>query len=410
MGYFERFLGWRYLFNRAHRALVSVITLIAIAGVMVGVSALIIVIGVIEGIDNDIFGKVVEIQPHLRIGLESGDPLPDPEAVIGKLRDDPRVIIAEPVISRQVMLERADASGSARVGATIVGVEQLGADRVYRIPNARTKSNIIMGDKEILVGAPLAYGLDLGHNSGAPRLLVTTGVVQRTPHGYIPRRRNLDVIGSFATRIWEFDSVTAFVSLATAREVFGLEKGVDFVQLKLGSPFDVASIKSEIAERLGPGYKLTTWEEENGEFFQALKLEKFGLTLILMLVVLVASFNIVGTLILMVMEKKEQIGLLKAIGASDGMIRGAFISAGGTIGLIGAVGGTLVGLGGCWLISRIQIAGPSSAYGFDHLPVIVNPGSVALIAVSSLVISLAAAIFPAAQAARLHPVEALRHD
>lgn len=408
MAYFERFVSRRYLFSRASRALVSVITFISIAGVTVGVAALIIVIGVIEGIDKDIFGKIVQIYPHLKISEAESKSLSQPDDLLAALKDFDEIEIAEPIFSKQVLFTFGSGESEIRVPGQIVGHEEFGEGRLYNIPNAVTGENLRLGSNEVMLGAPLAYHL---HARQGDKVYVTTGMLARTAVGWRPRIRELTVVGIYQTGVWEFDLVTGFVSPATAREVFGLDKAADYMHIKLKDPFAVRAARDKIQAVIGEKFAIGTWEEENGEFFQALKMEKLGLTIILLLVVIVASFNIIGTLILLVIEKKSEIGILKAMGASDGMIHRTFLSAGLTIGTLGTFAGVTLGLLGAYILKNYDILQlPESAYNFSKLPVLVKPGSVLLITSCSMGIALLAAFFPAAQAARLDPVEALRHD
>lgn len=408
MAYFERMVSRRYLFSRERKALVSAITLISIAGVTVGVAALIIVIGVIDGIDRDIFGKFVEIYPHMRVASADDHGLTDPAPVLEAVRDRRGIAVAESIIQQQVLLESSGDMASPKVPGQIIGTDQLGDDRIYRIPNANDGTNITLQDREILLGAPLAY--QLGAEPG-DTIIATTGKLQRTPNGWMSRRRNLKVIGFFRTGLWEFDTQTAFVSSSTAREIFGAGSGADFVQIKLENPFDVRALKAELEADLGSTYHINTWEEQNAEFFQALKLEKLGLVVILLLVVIVASFNIVGTLILVVIEKTPEIGILKAVGSSDRMIRRIFLNSGLSIGLIGTTAGLVLGLFGCFLVKYvIRFDLPDSVYAMNRLPVVVKASTVSAIVASALAISLIAAIFPAFQAARLDAVRAIRQE
>ncbi len=408
MGFFERFLSRRYLFNRRQKWLVSVITFISLAGVTVGVAALIIVLGVIEGFDRDIFGKIIDIYPHVRITEADSRRVSDPEPILAFLRSRPEIELAVPVLSRQALLEHGQGRQARHVPAQLIGVASLGPGELYNIPAASDGSTIRLGDRDLLLGLPLAYRLEAG---GGQTVSAITGVLALAGGSRHPRVRRLNVIGTFTTGHYEFDELTGFVSPETARQVFGSAEAADYIHVRSRRPFAVRRLKAELVEALGPTYRVTTWEEENGEFFQALKLEKLGLWVILLLVVVVASFNIAGTLILMVMEKGPEIGILKALGASEGMIRATFLQSGLTIGALGTSSGLLLGLAGCWFVRHgLRLGPPGNPYGLSHLPVVIEPATVGLIVAASLGISLLAAFFPAAQAARLDPVEALRRE
>lgn len=408
MAYFERFVSRRYLVSHENRRLVTFITFISVAGVTVGVAALIIVIGVIDGIDRDIFGKFVEVHPHVKITGADGGEIEDPETLLARVAGRDEVERAGTVIQKQVLFERTASAAGAKIPGVIIGVDELGEGQLYSIPNASNGSNIRLYPREVLMGAPLLY--QLGAEPG-DRIIATTGKLHRTPAGWMSRRRNLRVIGHYTTGLWDFDTVTAFVSTETAREVFGMEDRVDYIHLRLKKPFEAAALKKILASELGDAYEIHTWEEQNREFFQALKLEKLGLFVILMLVVIVAGFNIIGTLILMVMEKTREIGILKAFGAGNAMIRNIFLGSGFVIGLIGTVSGLILGLMGCYLVKNvIHLDIADSPYNLRSLPVVVKPLTVSLIVACSMAVSVVAAVFPAMQAARLNTIEALRHE
>lgn len=408
MGYFERFVSRRYLFTRERRALVSIITIISIAGVTVGVAALIVVLGIIDGIDRDIFSKIVEIYPHVKITDIDGRGITEPEKILGMLRERPDVKIAEPVISKQVLFSSAGAShNEPQTPGILVGVDKLGKGQLYEI-SGPGGSTIELSDKQIILSYILSIKLGVHLYDS---VIVTTGNLVKGGGTYRPRMRQLQVAGIFRSGLMEFDEDSAFVSNATARETFGMAEAADYIHVKIKDPFAAREAKAALGAALGPQYHIATWEEENGEFFQALKLEKLGLFVILMLVSIVASFNIIGTLILTVIQKTREIGILKAIGSSEGMIHQTFMNTGISIGVIGTLCGLVLGLTGCIVIKYfVHLNIPAQVFAFDRLPVVVKPLTVLFIVACSMGISLVAALFPAAQAARLNPVEALRHD
>lgn len=244
------------------------------------------------------------------------------------------------------------------------------------------------------------------------RLLVIGSTFAETPDGPMPTMRNSRMAGVFQTGYPESDNFMAYTSLEGARRLFRIEDGrVDGIRAVVHNPERVQDVKAELRRVLGPSRLITSWQDRNAILFQALKLEKWALFVILLIVVLVAAFNIIGTLTLVVTEKTREIGILKSMGADEQIIARIFVRQGMLIGGLGTLAGTLSGLGACWLLEHvIRIPGVTAAYISDKIPVHVNWWTVALTVACSLLISLAAAWFPARQAARLDPVEALRHD
>jgi lipoprotein-releasing system permease protein len=403
----ERFISRRHLFRRERGWLVTAITVISVVGVAVGVAALIMVLAIIEGIDREIFGQFVEVFPHVRVTAPAGGGIEDPAPVLEALAERSEVAMAEAVIRRQVLFERLDVEDPPQAPGELIGVEMLGEGRLFDVRTIQGDARFRPGEGEVVMGLPLAVDL---HFFQGHAVRVYTSQLAPTQFGYQVRARDLKMAAAYNTRLFDFDSVVAFVSMETARDVFGADAAADYIHVKLKRPYAAAAFKRDLSARL-PDFAIATWEEENGAFVQALKLEKLGLTVIVLLVVIVAGFSIVGTLILTVMEKKREIGIMKAFGASERLIQRIFLTSGMTIGAIGGAIGLALGLLGCLAVRRwIRLSDGTNPYGWEHLPIELNAPTVAAIAASALIVSLAAAVFPARQAARLDPIEALRED
>lgn len=403
---FEWFIAWRYLFNRERRALVSIITLIATLGVAVGVGALLVVIGVVEGVDQLIFSKITELNPHIRIVHTAAQSDPDLDAqLIEQLRATPGVERVEKVLNEQAILENTLGGETYTAAIQLIAQDRLGPDSLFKLSDIETGQTIILGEREILLGVPLAQRI--GGYQGKPIRVNSTELV-RTALYPTYKSMQFNVLGHFRTGLFDFDANTAFIRRDDMLDLFRRVGDYSYIHVKLAQPFQADRLKNQFD--WPQGYRVSTWGEENRAFFGALKLEKLGLSIILLLVVIVAAFNIIGTLILMVIEKTREVGILKATGASDGQIARIFLLDGIVIGLVGTLLGLVGGLTLCAIIPRIDLPLQTIVYTMRNLPVDVRPGTVLLIVFAALAICTGAALYPARQAAKLDPVEALRHD
>ncbi len=404
---FEWFVAWRYLFTRERKALVSIITLISIAGVAVGVAALITVISVMDGVDVVIFRKIADLYPHVRV-VTPDSTVPVDEGVLARLREDPRVRRADPALNKKTLLRGQTQMGEGAPPRLIqlIGAEKVGKGSVYQLHESMADETFDVAPGTILVGAPL--GMQGGAMPGSTATLTALNPIQ-TAKGPAFKHLQLPVSFLFSTGYYEFDENTAFVHPDTLRELWRLKgAGADYVHVQLKNPFRAGAFAEELKLGLPEGWKVTTWQDENSEFFSALMKEKLALFLILMLVIIVAAFNIIGTLILMVLEKTREIGIMKAMGATGKQIARIFLLDGILIGVVGTIVGMGLGLLICWLIPMYELPIPTQVYNINHLPVRIEPLTVAVVMASAFVICTLAGLFPARQAARLDPVESLR--
>lgn len=408
---FEPFIARRYLFSGQHKALVSAITLISIAGVAVGVFALIVVIAVMEGFDKNLVDKIISAYAHIEIvRATTNSPPIKPASIVPELEKVPGVKAVGPVIMRQALLQFTPAEGEEPRQAAVF-VQGVDLERERRITKLMDKVHgKARPDRgEIVLGKKLAQKLYLPLDA---RVTLFSPLFVRTPTGGAALARNAHVVGFFDSGFPEADEMIAYTDLDTARALFMVvEDEVDGLHLVVNDPEKVDEVKRAIQQKLGNDFLVTTWRERNPVLFDALVLEKWAMFIILLLIVLVAAFNIVGTLIMVVIEKTREIGILKSMGATDESIMRIFLLQGLFIGGIGTMIGTVGGLAVCYMLQHhVRINVLSEAYLSDRIPILMDARWNLLIIVSAILICLMTSLYPARQAAKLDPVEALRYE
>jgi lipoprotein-releasing system permease protein len=408
---FEPFVARRYLFSGQHKALVSAITIISIAGVAVGVFALIVVIAVMEGFDKNLVDKIIGAYAHIEVVRATTESPPiEPARMLPLVEKVPGVKAAGPVIMRQALIQIPAGEGE-EPRQTAVFVQGVDLQRERRITKLMDKvtGKAMPGLGEIVLGKKIGQKLFMPVGT---KITVFSPVFVRTATGGTALARNATVAGFFESGFPEADEMIAYTNLETARALFMVaDNEVDGLHLVVDNPQNVDVVKRELQKVLGPAYMVTTWRERNPVLFDALVLEKWAMFIILLLIVLVAAFNIVGTLIMVVIEKTREIGILKSMGATEQAIMRIFLLQGLFIGAIGTFLGTATGLTVCYLLkNHIRIDALSEAYLSDRIPVLLDARWNILIVCSALLICVLTSLYPARQAAKLDPVEALRYE
>lgn len=402
---YEWFISLRYLKAKRKQSFISIITLISVAGVALGVAALIIVIAVMNGFDRDLRTKILGTKSHIVVTSADETDLNNYLAVFPNIAKEPGVVSASPFVSVQGMLQS---------DATMQGVVLLGIDPKYESQVTDVGKNIIqgklpqLGTNDIVIGKELAFQLGIGINS---QVIVFSKVV-KTAMGLIPKTSVCKVVGIFDSGMYEYDSGLAYIPLDLAQKLFDMPTNkVTGIEIKVADIYQAPAIAANINKKLGTMYLAKSWDMMNRELFSALKLEKTVMFIILSLIIVVAAFNIISTLIMVVMEKSKDIAILKTMGATQKSITFIFLLEGLVIGLVGTILGSIGGITTCWALDKYKfISLPQDIYYIATLPVEIQPGAIILIAVSAIVICLVAAVYPAWQAGRLDPVEAIRYE
>lgn len=391
---FEIFIGARYFLSLQKEKFISAISLISSLGVAIGVMALIIVIAVMAGFDNDLKDKIIGVNPHIIVHRDEG--IADYSAFSRQVRSVEGVESVAPYVSGQAFLYFKDRF----LSLNIKGIDLEAEKKVTRISDYVLGKDIILPKGGILLGKELADAL--GIKKGDEIILSSPVIGLNTP---------FYVSGIFHTGMYDYDFSLGFLDIHDAQDFFGIGSLVTQAGVKLKNPYQSLSVKKKLEELIGHGFYLRTWTEINKNFFAALALEKLTMFVILTLIVLVACFNIVSTLVVMVVEKTKDIGILKAIGASEQSIRRIFMWGGLIIGFSGTLFGIISGVILCLLLKKYQfIQLPKDIYSIDHLPVFLRWQDIGLIAACALVISFLSTLYPAYKAARLDPVQALRYE
>jgi lipoprotein-releasing system permease protein len=416
MSRLELSIAWRYLRSRRGSRLLSFISMIAMLGVVVGVSALIVIIGVMDGLQHDLREKILVGSPDIRVLSYGSDlKIQDWRDVLTKVRRHPGVVAAEPfVLTEAGMNAGRDYAG----GVMLVGLppETRGAQEVTSIRRHVTTGDFRFASSDgqrrgAVLGKLLADRFNAGPGDKINLISIANTKINAATGTFVPSVYELEVTGIAKTGMYEYDDRYVYIDLALASEFAGLGESVTGIEVRTIDRWEASRIGTELTQMLGFPYRTVDWEDQNRSLFQALKLEKLGMGVILLLIVIVAAFNIVSTLTMVVTDKTREIGILRAMGMPAGSIRRIFFAQGVFIGMVGTAFGVIVGLAAAIGLDRYKlIALDPAIYFIDHLPVLTSPLDVLFIVLASLAIAAVATLYPSIQASRLYPLEAIRHE
>lgn len=407
---FEFFVARRYLFSKRKQAFIYVISLMSVLGVALGVAALVIVLGVYNGLTTDMREKILGANAHGMVLSTLPDGFALDPGVMDRVLATPGVTGATPFIYSEVMLS----AGTGVKGLILRGIDPVQAPKVLSmlqtikrgsvedLARADTPPGIILGEE-----LTKRLGLALGSRIN---LLSPSG--QRSTSGFQPRIRPFVVVGIFKTGMYEYDSSLAFLSLDASRDLLGMPKDyLSGIEITVEDLFKADEVTAALNSTIGHRFYARSWMDMNANLFAALKLEKIGMFILLAMVVLIGSFSIVATLVMLVMEKTRDIAVMMSMGATRGMIRRIFMYQGVIIGLVGTLLGYALGLGVGFLLKKYQfIKLPENVYTLDHLPIIITVSDVLIIGAAAMILCFLSTLYPARQASRLKPAEALRYE
>jgi lipoprotein-releasing system permease protein len=406
------FVGLRYSLAREHSFFVSFITWVSLLGVAVGVAALITVLSVMNGFEAELRGRLLSLSAHATLG-SGGAAITDWQAKIGQVQDSLGLEGAAPFLDTDAMLSRQ----SSMSGAIVRGIDPESEPKVSSIEDAMREgklSDLKPGSNRIILGRMLAYQLQVGAGD-----TVTVMIPGNTAGGsFAPRLQEFQVVGTFEVGLQEHDSVLALINLSDAEALRGLQ-GPTGIRLKFDDVLEAPRLSRIAAARLNPPLQLRDWTEENEAYFRAIRIEKTTTGLILMLIVAVAVFNIVATLVMVVNDKRTDIAILRTLGLSPKGVVAVFMTQGVLIGWIG----TALGVGlGLLLALNVDVIVPfleanlgfhimdPDVYYISGIPSELHPPDVVRIALAALALTFVATVYPAIQASRTQPAEALRYE
>jgi lipoprotein-releasing system permease protein len=414
---YELFIGLRYLRARRREGFISLITVISVLGVMIGVMTLNVVMAVMTGFEETLRDRLLGINAHVAL-VKSGDQLRDYEKLVEQVRQAKGVVAASPSIYGQVMLT----SGPRVSGVVVRGIDPDRVNQVVDIEryikegslqNLKQPQPVQTGGRTVLlpgviIGIRLAN--QLGVFPGSP-LQVVSPLGSPTAIGVIPKVRRFVVVGIFDSGMSEIDSTLIYMNLAEAQKFFELGDAVTNIEIRVQDVYRAQNVAQDIQRRLGFPYLTEDWSRLWPNLFSALKLEKTVYFLVLLLMVLIGAFNIISTLIMVVMEKRKDIAILQSMGATRESIRRIFLIKGCVIGVVGTLLGVLLGLAISVLIQEYRfIELPKDVFLISTVPVRIYLSNFTLVAFASLLVCLVASIYPARQAAKLDPVEIIRYE
>lgn len=414
---FERTVAFRYLRARKGERFVSVIAIFSLVGIALGVATLIIVMSVMNGFRQELLGRILGLNGHLGVYAADGGPLADYDDLAARIRGLPGVVSATPIVEGQVLLT-SEAGGASGGLARGIKPEDLRARAIIAGNIRRGSLAEFEGEDAVVIGTGLAQRLRVGVGD---RISLVSPQGRTTVFGTVPRVRAYRVVALFNVGMNEYDSSFVFLPLQAAQTYFQVQDGATQVEVFAEDPTRVRAVNLQIRRALAEvrPVRIVDWQDANSSFFNAVQVERNVMFLILTLIIIVAAFNIVSSLIMLVKDKVKDIAILRTMGATRGAVMRIFLLCGASVGVAGTAIGFMLGLAFCLNIESIRQALQAltgtelfspEVYFLSQLPAVVDPGEVAQVVGMGLGLSLLATLYPSWRAARLDPVEALRSE
>ncbi len=402
---FEFFIAKRYLLKGRKSSFISIVSLVSIVGIAIGVAALIIALSLMNGFQGDIRNKILASTAHIMINNVIGDGFEGYEGLVKEIRArNPEVVSASPVVFGTILLK---GTGRNTAGAVLRGVD-LGAPGEGPWAGKLRKGELPLKKRRLMMGTELASKLALTEGAG---FTVITPLPILSPTGIVPKTRKMYVSGIFKTGLYEMDQGTAITNLEAAQKLLGLGNRINYIQVYLQDMFDADAVAERLKKMVPPNLSVITWKDLNAPLYSMLKMEKTVLFFTLSLIVIVASLNIVAGLVLLVIQKIKDIGILLSYGAAKKTIRRIFFIQGGIVGIIGTFIGVVVGMTFCHFANRFElIKVPAEIYQMSFVPFETSLFDFMAVVTVSLLISFTATLIPSKKAAAVNVVEALKNE
>ncbi len=406
---FETYIALRYLMAKHKNRFINIVTVFSIGGILVGVGAILVVVSIMNGMEDEIRGRIIGTTAHITVYSFKKEGLSDWQSVMDRLLGFPDVVGASPV----VYAKGAIAGPKSSDGVMIRGVDPQLERRTSIIPDAIYWGKFELVDSDtalptIVLGRYLA-----GEINAKPQDTVSLFVLKYSSKSLMsgrPAVKKFVVSGIFESGMYDFDAALCYIPLTRAQRIFGLKNAISGIQLRIRNFYDAREVAKKIEQALGFPYYAVPWSETNKNLFSWMTLEKWGMFLVLALIIAVAAFNIVSTLMMVVMEKTVDIGILKAMGATDRSLVKIFLFQGLLVGAVGTVLGVLIGGAIVWVQRTYHIISlPPDVYSISSLPMQLRYWDVIAVVVLSMAVSIISAIYPAWRAAKLKPVDAIRY-